>query len=231
MLSEDGVLPAQRANLQGSPSMCSVTPNSEVCKMSRKRDKCNSDICGKHSCFTCKHKENEEIKRARSVRQLPEATHLLHFTINKIKIAQHGGTLTSSLFLYWYLVLPAESFISLLKTSENSKRKRCRSLPFLISERGSQTWKLSCRMSSPCTSRFSSNPEGREERQKKKKRCDNITSPTHTPHTGKSKEINVVFFFNNFIKTKTNVRNIIIRFGSQLSTVIYPPTWPDAWHH
>lgn len=32
LLSEVGVLPTHRANLQGSPSTCSVTPNSEVCK-------------------------------------------------------------------------------------------------------------------------------------------------------------------------------------------------------
>lgn len=55
LLSEDGVLPAHRANLQGSPSMCSVTPNSEVCEMSRGQDKSNSDMCGKHSCLWCKH--------------------------------------------------------------------------------------------------------------------------------------------------------------------------------
>lgn len=30
LLSEEGVLPAHSANLHGSPSMCSVTPNSDV---------------------------------------------------------------------------------------------------------------------------------------------------------------------------------------------------------
>lgn len=58
LLSEDGVLPAHRANLQGSPSMCSVTPSSEVCEMSREQDKCNGDICDKHSCLMCKHTED-----------------------------------------------------------------------------------------------------------------------------------------------------------------------------
>lgn len=38
LLSEDGVLPAHRANLHGSPSMCSVTPNSDVCRMARKEE-------------------------------------------------------------------------------------------------------------------------------------------------------------------------------------------------
>lgn len=32
LLSEVGVRPTHRANLQGSPSTCSVTPNSDVCK-------------------------------------------------------------------------------------------------------------------------------------------------------------------------------------------------------
>lgn len=150
-----------------------------------------------------------------------------------IKIARNR-TPTSSLFLYWYLVLPAESFISLLKTSENSKRKRCRSLPFLISERGSQTWKLSCRMSSPCTSRFSSNPEGREEKQKKKERCDVSTRParSHQDNTGQT-QIKGYFctgFKWHIKKRKTNLRNIMKRFRAELSTLIYPPTWPDAWH-
>lgn len=31
LLSDVGVRPAHRANLHGSPSMCSVTPNSDVC--------------------------------------------------------------------------------------------------------------------------------------------------------------------------------------------------------
>lgn len=35
LLSEDGVLPAHTANLHGSPSMCSVTPNSDVCGKSK----------------------------------------------------------------------------------------------------------------------------------------------------------------------------------------------------
>ncbi len=32
LLSDVGVRPAHRANLHGSPSMCSVTPNSDVCQ-------------------------------------------------------------------------------------------------------------------------------------------------------------------------------------------------------
>lgn len=32
LLSDVGVRPAHRANLHGSPSMCSVTPSSDVCK-------------------------------------------------------------------------------------------------------------------------------------------------------------------------------------------------------
>lgn len=32
LLSEDGVRPDHKANLQGSPSTCSVTPSSEVCR-------------------------------------------------------------------------------------------------------------------------------------------------------------------------------------------------------
>lgn len=39
LLSEEGVLPAHRANLHESPSMCSVTPNSEVCRKKKLWDK------------------------------------------------------------------------------------------------------------------------------------------------------------------------------------------------
>lgn len=67
--------------------------------------------------------------------------------------------LTKSLLLYRYLLRPLESFTSLLKTRDISKRKRCRSRPFRIRVLGSQTWKDSWSISSPWESMFPSNPE------------------------------------------------------------------------
>ncbi len=61
-----------------------------------------------------------------------------------------------------YLDRPAESLISLLKMREISKRNRWRSRPLRISDLGSHTWKASCRMSSPWTSRFSAKPDRRK---------------------------------------------------------------------
>lgn len=57
-----------------------------------------------------------------------------------------------------YLLLPLESLTSLLKTRDISKRKRWRSLPFLIRVLGSHTWKDSWRINSPWDSMFSSKP-------------------------------------------------------------------------
>lgn len=63
-----------------------------------------------------------------------------------------------------YLLLPLESFTSLLKTNDISKRKRCLSRPFRISVFGSHTWKDSWRMSSPWDSMFSSKPKKKREK-------------------------------------------------------------------
>lgn len=62
-----------------------------------------------------------------------------------------------------YLLLPLESFTSLLNIRDISKRKRWRSRPLRIRVFGSQTWNDSWRMSSPWDSMFSSNP-GEEKR-------------------------------------------------------------------
>lgn len=83
-----------------------------------------------------------------------------------------------------YLLLPLESFTSLLNIRDISKRKRWRSRPLRIRVFGSQTWNDSWRMSSPCDSMFSSKPGGGRKRVWRQRWYSNIngwilTNSTH----------------------------------------------------
>lgn len=60
-----------------------------------------------------------------------------------------------------YLAFPLESLTSLEKRRYCSKRKTCRSLAFRMICFGSQTWKFSCRITSPNLSSGTSQPSRR----------------------------------------------------------------------
>lgn len=135
LLSDVGVRPTHRANLQGSPSTCSVTPNSDVWLKNNKKKKTYNDFqfqC-ESKCFYLSRSTGSRFHKVQywdpKFLQKKKITNLIN------------RPLTRSLLLYMYLLLPFESLTSLLKTSDISKRKRWRSRPLRISVFGSQTWK------------------------------------------------------------------------------------------